>query len=91
VNDVIACATEPPLISLCLSFKKVAAKEIQTKMGRAETEARALLAPGAHAQDETETAVEDYIPPHINLFGEFFEWKENWSRSAIDTANRQER
>jgi hypothetical protein len=75
----------------CPSFKKVAAQELQAKISRAETEARARLAPGAHAEDESGAIVEDYVPQYIQLFGEFFDWKENLSRSAVDTANRQER
>jgi hypothetical protein len=69
----------------CPSFKKVAAQELQAKLSRAETKARVRLAPGAHAEDESKAIVEDYMPPYIRLFDEFFEWKENLSRSAIDT------
>ena len=73
------------------SFKKVGAKELQAKIRRAENEARVRLAPGAHAEDESGSVVEDYCPQYVTLFGEFFDWKENSSRSAIDSRTRQER
>lgn len=90
MKNIRACATSAPLQKLiCVdshhSFKKVAASEMQAKIRRAENEARTRLAPGAHTEDESGLIGEDVLPRYVTLFGEYFDWKENSSRSANNT------